>query len=38
MYTQWSGYNHVSHVMSIDSEDTTITNGIIRFYHSVIEQ
>ena len=36
MYTQWQGYNHVSHVMSIDSEDTTITNGIIRFYHEVI--
>lgn len=37
MYTQWQGYNHVSHVMSIDTDDTTITSGLIRFYHSVIE-
>ncbi len=36
MYTQWQGYNHVSHVMSIDTEDRTITNGLIRFYHDVI--
>lgn len=36
MYTQWQGYNHVSHVMSIDTDDTTITNGLIRFYHDVI--
>ena len=36
MYTQWQGYNHVSHVMSIDTEDTTITNALIRFYHDVI--
>jgi len=36
MYTQWQGYNHVSHVMSIDTDDETITNGLIRFYHDVI--
>ncbi len=36
MYTQWQGYNHVSHVMSIGTEDRTITNGMIRFYHDVI--
>lgn len=36
LYTQWQGYNHVSHVMSIDTDDTTITNGLIRFYHDVI--
>ena len=36
LYTQWQGYNHVSHVMSIDTADTTITNGMIRFYHDVI--
>ena len=36
MYTQWQGYNHVSHVMSIDSADTTITNAMIRFYHEVM--
>lgn len=36
MYTQWQGYNHVSHVMSIDSDDTTITDAMIRFYHEVL--
>jgi acetyl esterase len=36
LYTQWQGYNHVSHVMSIDTADTTITNGLIRFYHQLI--
>lgn len=36
MYTQWQGYNHVSHVMSIDTADTTITNAMIRFYHEVM--
>jgi len=36
MYTQWQGYNHVSHVMSIGTADATITGGIIRFYHDVI--
>jgi len=36
LYIQWQGYNHVSHVMSIDTQDTTITNGLIRFYHDVI--
>jgi acetyl esterase len=37
LFTQWSGYNHVSHVMSIDTPDPTITNALIRFYHSVID-
>jgi triacylglycerol lipase len=36
MYTQWQGYNHVSHVMSIGTVDRTITNAMIRFYHDVI--
>ena len=36
MYTQWQGYNHVSHVMSVDTADTTITNGLVRFYHDMI--
>lgn len=36
MYTQFQGFNHVSHVMSIDTADTEISNAIIRFYHSVI--
>jgi len=38
MYTQWQGYNHVSHVMSIDTADNTITNGLISFYHSLQEE
>ena len=29
--------NHVSHVLSIGSADTTVTNTIMRFYHSVID-
>jgi acetyl esterase len=37
MFTQWQGYNHVSHVMSIDTPDTTIVDALVRFYHSVIE-
>ena len=37
MYTQLQGFNHVSHVMSIDSPDTEVANAIIRFYHSVID-
>ena len=37
LYTQWQGYNHVSHVMSIDSADTTITNGIIGFFQDVMK-
>jgi len=36
MYTQWQGYNHVSHVMSIDSPDPTIGNGLISFIHSLM--
>lgn len=36
LYTQWQGYNHVSHVMSIDTADTAITDALIRFYHDVI--
>ena len=37
MFTQWQGYNHVSDVMSIDSADRTISGGLIRFYHSLID-
>jgi acetyl esterase len=36
MYTQWQGYNHVSHVMSIGTVDATIGNAMIRFYHDMI--
>ena len=36
MYTQWQGYNHVSHVMSINTRDTTITDGLMRFYHDLV--
>jgi len=36
MYTQWQGYNHVSHVMSIGTVDATIGSAIIGFYHDVI--
>ncbi|HEX7082175.1 MAG TPA: alpha/beta hydrolase [Gammaproteobacteria bacterium] len=37
MYVQFQGHNHVSHVMSIDSDDTAVTNAMIRFYHSIID-
>jgi acetyl esterase len=35
MFVQFQGFNHVSHVMSIDSADTTVTDAMIRFYHTV---
>lgn len=38
MFVQLAGHNHVSHVMSIDSADTSVTNAIIRFYHSVVRK
>jgi triacylglycerol lipase len=34
-FTQLRGHNHVSPIMSIDSADTSVTNAIIGFYHSV---
>jgi len=37
MFAQLQGFNHVSHVLSIGSADTTVTNTIMRFYHSVID-
>ena len=37
MFTQFQGFNHVSHVMSIDSAETEISNSLIRFYHSVVD-
>ena len=37
MFTQWQGYNHVSHVMSIDTPDTTIVDALIDFYDSLAE-
>ncbi len=36
-FTQWQGYNHVSHVMSIDTPDTTIVDALSDFYRSVTE-
>lgn len=37
MFVQLQGFNHVSHVLSIGTADTTVTNTIMRFYHSVID-
>jgi triacylglycerol lipase len=37
-FMQLAGHNHASSVMSIDSADTSVTNTIIRFYHSVIDR
>jgi len=37
MFVQLQGFNHVSHVLSIDSADTAVTDTIMRFYHSVID-
>ena len=37
MFVQLQGFNHVSHVLSIGSADATVTNTIMRFYHSVID-
>ena len=36
-FTQLRGHNHVSPIMSIDSADTSVTNAIIGFYHSVVQ-
>ena len=35
MFTQFQGHNHVSHVMSIDTPDTQVTNALLMFYHRV---
>jgi triacylglycerol lipase len=35
MFAQLYGFNHVSHIMSIGSEDNGAMNAIMRFYHSV---
>jgi acetyl esterase/lipase len=37
MRVELAGHNHVSHVMSIGSADTSVTDTIIRFYHSVVD-
>ena len=37
MFVQWQGHNHGSTVLSIDTADTAVTDGIMRFYHSVID-
>jgi acetyl esterase/lipase len=36
-FTQLRGHNHVSPIMSIDSADTSVTNAVIGFYHSVVQ-
>jgi triacylglycerol lipase len=36
-FTQLRGHNHASPIMSIDSADTSATNAIIGFYHSVVQ-
>ena len=38
MFMQMQGHNHVSPIMSIDSADTSVTNAIIMFYHSVADR
>jgi triacylglycerol lipase len=38
MFVRLARHNHVSPVMSIDSADTSVTNEIIRFYHSVVRK
>jgi triacylglycerol lipase len=35
MFAQLQGHNHVSHVMSLDSDDTEVVNVLISFYHTV---
>jgi acetyl esterase/lipase len=35
-FVELRGHNHVSTVMSIDSADTSVTDQIIRFYHSAV--
>lgn len=35
-FVELRGHNHVSTVMSIDSADTSVTDHILRFYHSTI--
>ncbi|WP_428096761.1 alpha/beta hydrolase [Candidatus Rariloculus sp.] len=37
MFTQFQGFNHVSHVMSIDSDDSEVANAMIRFFHSIVD-
>jgi len=37
MFLQWQGHNHGSTVLSIDTADTAVTDGIMRFYHGVID-
>ena len=37
MFVQWQGHNHGSTVLSIDTADTAVTDGIMRFYHGVID-
>ena len=36
IYTQFQGFNHVSHVMSIDSADTEVSDAVMSFIDSVI--
>lgn len=37
MFVQLQGFNHVSHVQSIDTADTVVGETIMRFYHAVID-
>jgi hypothetical protein len=37
-FMQLQGHNHASPVMSIDSADTSVTNALIQFYHSVADR
>jgi len=36
IYTQFQGFNHVSHVMSIDSADTEVSDAVMSFIDSVV--
>jgi triacylglycerol lipase len=37
-YERLAGHNHVSHVMSLDSSDTSTMMPLIRFYHSAVRK
>jgi triacylglycerol lipase len=37
MFVQWQGHNRLSPLLSIDTADTAVTDGIMRFYHRVID-
>jgi triacylglycerol lipase len=38
MHVELAGHNHVSHVMSLDTADTSALGSIHQFYHSVVRK